>query len=166
MKSTEVWAFVGGVLVAMIIGMVADALTAPHGSSRQADTVTEWRTRYVPQPAETIHVAEPARVDTHHVVREYFTKKVYRDTIVENDTVQLVVRDTVYENALGEREVSLKVNTELFRKHHAIGLMGAMGRHQADLMGTYRRDRWTVAAGWDFEASGPVIGLGYTIKEW
>lgn len=165
MKSTEVWAFVGGVLAAMIIGMVADALTAPHGSP-QADTVTEWRTRYVPQPAETIRVVEPGEVDTQYVVREYFTKKVYRDTILQNDTVQLVVRDTVFENALGEREVSLKVNTELFRKHNALGLMGAIGRHQADLMGTYRRDRWTVAAGWDFEASGPVIGLGYTIKEW
>lgn len=165
MKSTEVWAFVGGVLTAMIIGMVADALTAPRGDGT-ADTTVEWRTRYVPQPAETIRVVEPGEVDTQYVVREYFTKKVYRDTIMQNDTVQLVVRDTVYENALGERDVSLKVNTEVFRKRHAIGLTGAIGRHQADLMGTYRKDRWTVAAGWDFQDGGPVIGLGYTVKEW
>lgn len=165
MKGSEVWAFMGGVLAAMIIGMVADALTAPRGDGK-ADTVLQWRTRYVPQPAETIRVVEPGEVDTQYVVREHFTKKVYRDTILQNDTVQLVVRDTVFENALGEREVSLKVNTELFRKHHALGLMGAMGRHQADLMGTYRRDRWTVAAGWDFAQGGPMIGLGYTIKEW
>lgn len=165
MKSNEVRAFIGGVLAAMIIGMVADTLTAPHGDNAP-DTVLQWRTRYVPQPAETIRVVEPGEVDTQYVVREYYTQKVYRDTIVENDTVQLVVCDTVFRNALGERQVSLKVNPEVFRRHHALGLMGAIGRHQASLTGTYRRDRWTVAAGWDFEASGPVIGLGYTIKEW
>lgn len=165
MKGSEVWAFIFGVLAAMIIGMVADTLTAPHGDGAP-DTVLQWKTRYVPVPAETIRVMEPGEVDTAYVIREYFTKKVYRDTIMQNDTVQLVVRDTVFENALGPREISLKVNTELFRRRHAIGLMGAIGRHQTDLMGTYRHNQWTVAAGWDFAQGGPLIGVGYTVKEW
>lgn len=165
MKLRDVWFFICGMLSAIFIGMVADGLPAPHGAGG-ADTVLQWRLRYLPAPAETIRVVEPGEVDTQYVVREYYTQKVYRDTIVENDTVQLVVCDTVFRNALGERQVSLKVNPEVFRKHHALGLMGALGRHQTELLGTYRKDHWTVAAGWDFEANGPVVGVGYALKEW
>ena len=166
MKGSEVWAFIGGILAAMIIGMVAEAVTSGPDGDAYADTVFQWKTRYVPQPAETIRVAVPGEVDTQFVIREYYTKKVYRDTVLQNDTVLLVVGDTVQENALGPRDIVLQVNAERFRKHHAIGVMGVMGRHQADLMATYRHDRWQIAAGWDFETSGPVAGVNYTIKEW
>ena len=116
MKLRDVWFFICGMLSAIFIGMVADGLPAPHGAGG-ADTVLQWRLRYLPAPAETIRVVEPGEVDTQYVVREYYTQKVYRDTIVENDTVQLVVCDTVFRNAMGERQVSLKVNPEVFRKH-------------------------------------------------
>lgn len=166
MKNSGVWAFIGGILTAMIIGMVADAVTAgPEGDTR-VDTVYQWKTRYVPQPAETIRVSVPGDVDTAYVIQEYYTKKVYRDTVLQNDTVLLVVRDTVQENALGPREIMLQVNAEMFRKHHAIGVMGLIGRHQTDLMATYRHKRWQMAAGWDFSQGGPVAGVNYTLKEW
>lgn len=125
-----------------------------------------WKKVYVPLPSETIRVEVPGKVDTVRVVQEYFTKQVVRDTVLRNDTVQLVVADTLWQNRIVERTVEVQVNPKVFRKDHGIALATSFGYRQADLMAQYQHKRWSAGAGWNFAEKSPVVSVGYKLFEW
>ncbi|MDA3911431.1 MAG: hypothetical protein PF448_08755 [Bacteroidales bacterium] len=54
---------------------------------------------------DTVQMPIPARVDTVQVLREFHTKRIIRDTVINNDTVLIVIRDTVYQNKIINRRV-------------------------------------------------------------
>ena len=129
-------------------------------------TLVKWEKEYVPLPAETIHVPVPGAVDTVYVLKEYFTKKVYRDTIANNDTLQVIVRDTVWQNGISDRVVSYVFNPEAVVKKHSVGVGGIAGAHSFGVMGVYRHGRLAIGGGWDFQERGGRIGVVYNIFEW
>jgi hypothetical protein len=159
-------AVVAGVFLLVYTWLLTWAVKCCDEDTPLPETVIKWKKEYVPMPAETIRVQLPSKIDTVTVVREYFTKKVYRDTIFSNDTVELVVSDTVYKNALGDRKVSLTFNASRFVKTNSVGIEGLIGYREADLLAVFRHKRWQLAGGWNFVEKGPVIGVGYTLVEW
>ena len=131
-----------------------------------ADTLLVWDTCYIPQPAETIRVKMPSEVDTAYVVQEFYTEKLYRDTVFNNDTVMLVIQDTLWRNSLTSRTASLTFNASRFVKANSVGLQGVLGYKTGALMGVYRHKRLHLMAGYDFIGGAPMVGAGYTLKEW
>lgn len=165
MKGRDVWFFLAGVIACIVSGWVGSMLTEPEPMDAP-DTVWQWANRYVPMPAETIRVAVPAEVDTEYVIQEYFTQKIFHDTIFNNDTLKLIVNDTVWQNRIADRQVSLTFNAGRFVKDRSVSVLSSFGPRQADAMVVYRHKRWQLMAGWNFAERGPVAGIGYTLKEW
>jgi len=157
---------IGLLLLAGIISMPFVVKCSADEEEVKTDTMVMWHKVYVPTPAETIRVIVPPIVDTVKVIQEYYTQKVYTDTVLQNDTVTLVVRDTLYQNSLGNRTVSLTFNAGRFVKTNSVGISGLVGRDEADLLAVYRHRRWQFAGGWNFVSKSPMVGVGYTLKEW
>ena len=157
------------VLIAFAVGLLVGHTwrTTPKAHIiTERDTLLVWDTCYIPQPAETIRVRMPSVVDTQYVVQEFYTEKLYRDTVFNNDTVMLVIQDTLWRNSLTSRTASLTFNASRFVKANSVGLQGVTGRNTAALMGVYRHKRLHVMAGYDFIGGAPMVGAGYTLKEW
>lgn len=57
----------------------------------------------VPVPADTITVPVPADVDTAAILRLFFTKYYYSQTI-EDTNLRAVIRDTIHQNKIFSRE--------------------------------------------------------------
>lgn len=161
------------IFILVMIAFMAGVLVSHTWHSRHKvqpyhinDTLLVWDTCYVPTPAETIMVKMPSTVDTAYVIQEFYTEKLYRDTVFNNDTVTLVLQDTLWQNSLQSRAVSLTFNANRFVKANSVGLQGVVGYNHAALMGTYRHNRWQLMGGYDFIGRGAMVGAGYTLKEW
>lgn len=76
----------------------------------QRDTVWEVRDsiipQYVPVPGNTIEVEVPADVDTLTILKDYFAKTTYTDTIQLDSVGYVRVHDTISQNMLWSREAS------------------------------------------------------------
>lgn len=135
-------------------------------TSNIPETVVKWQKQYIPMSAETIRIQMPSTVDTVKVIQEYFTQKVYRDTVLQNDTVTLVLQDTVWQNSIADRTVSLTFNASRFTKANSVSVGTVVGFQQADLLASWRHRRWQLSAGWNFVDRSPVVGASYTLFEW
>lgn len=61
----------------------------------------DGKTIYVERP---IYVNVPPNVDTNHILRNYYSKLVYIDTLKVNDTMgYIVVKDTIFKNKILNR---------------------------------------------------------------
>ena len=157
------------VLIAFAVGVLVGHTWHTNPKVPQMDgrdTLLVWDTCYVPQPPETIRVRMPSVVDTEYVVREFYTEKLYKDTVFNNDTVTLVLTDTLWRNSLTSRTASLTFNASRFVKANSVGLQGVLGHNTGALMGVYRHRQLHVMAGYDFIGGAPMVGAGYTFKEW
>jgi hypothetical protein len=122
--------------------------------------------KYVPLPAETIPQIIPANVDTTTVIKRYYTKLTYRDTVLNNDTVMVQVLDTVYQNGLTGRTVAYNFNKREFKKNNSISIISTYGYKHLSLMGEYRYKRLKFYAGYEFVNHAPIAGIGFQIIEW
>lgn len=167
----EIGAWIVVAWIVFLAGMGVNALinhcSNPHhpapDTQHQAPDI-QWRTKYVPQPAETIFHSEripPEPVDTDEIIRQYLAEHIYRDTVFRNDTATLIIRDTLWRNALAGREVTLTFNSDRFARHHSLGLLTSLGSNHAAVMAAYRHRQWFVAAGYDFPQQSPTVAVGY-----
>ena len=157
------------VLIAFVVGVLVGHTwhTRPKVLTwNERDTLLIWDTCYVPQPPETIRVRMPSVVDTEYVVREFYTEKLYKDTVFNNDTITLVIQDTLWRNSLTSRTASLTFNANRFVKANSVGLQGVLGYNTGALMGVYRHKQLHFMAGYDFIGGAPMVGAGYTLSEW
>ncbi len=74
------------------------------------DTVKVEKTKYVPKCRDRIiHDTIPANVDTTAILKDYYTKYFYTDTI-ELDTIgSIIVKDTVTKNLILSRNVQSNI---------------------------------------------------------
>ena len=153
-------------LVVYTLLLVGTVRSCHHDARPQPKTVVKWQKQYIPMPAETIRIQLPSEVDTVEVIQEYFTKKVYRDTVLHNDTVTLVLQDTIWQNSIADRTVSLTFNAAHFTKANSVSVGTVLGFQQAGLLASWRHRRWQLSAGWNFVDRSPVVGASYTLFEW
>lgn len=156
---------ISAIVVYTIVVVFAVRSCRPDGRP-QPETIVKWQKQYIPMPAETIRIQLPSEVDTVKVIQEYFTQKVYRDTVLQNDTVTLVLQDTIWQNSIADRTVSLTFNADRFTKAHSVSVGTVLGFQQADLLASWRHRRWQLSAGWNFVDKSPVVGGAYTLFEW
>ena len=155
------------VIATLAVNALVNHCSNPHHPAPDTQHLApgiQWRTKYVPQPAETIYQTKripPEPVDTQEIIRQYLAEHIYRDTVFHNDTAMLVIRDTLWRNAIAGREVTLTFNSDRFARHHSLGLLTSLGSNHAAVMAAYRHKQWFVAAGYDFPQQSPTVSVGY-----
>lgn len=88
--------------------------------SSKVDTI--WLTNeteipvYVPKlvSGETVEILVPADVDTLAILKRYFAKNVYKDTILLDSVGSVSIKDTISENMIFSREVSYQYDIPTF----------------------------------------------------
>lgn len=101
---------------------------------------------YVPPVVHYIYVPQevPAKVDTQAILKDYFTKKVYEDTIKIDSIGYVVVKDTLFKNQILTRETKGNYSYPVVTKTTTITLPPV-----------YRNQ---VYGG--LTLNGPVVGIG------
>lgn len=170
--------FLGTLALAFTVGRCT-AVKAPAERQSNADPYdplqsvpTTVDTIYAPQPAETLLVEVPAYVDTNAIIEEYFSRHVYHDTLRASAPGNLggsavaIISDTVYQNVIAGRKVSLTFTPNRLATAHSVDLLSTWGLHNTSLMAGYRYRRWTMYAGYNFSVRAPVAGVGYQLIVW
>ena len=142
----------------------------------EVEHVREFDTIYINRPAEveTVYIPVPGDVDTVEVVSDYYTERIYRDTVTVNNYVSVVVHDTVYNNKLQSVKYDFLTDFDTFSpipiqansKHNAIVLGFDAGFEHIALKAGYEWGKMGVEGGYDFVNKAPVVGLKFKVLQW
>lgn len=138
----------------------------PDMETVRIDTIviTDSVIKRVPYPVDVIRTIPPVDVDTAKVISDYFLKRVYKDTLINNEVLVVSVTDTVSENTLLERKVNYtysypkitqSAKNRLYLNVDSRGVMSVSGTHK-NLM---------ISAGYDAVNKLPILGLGIKLFE-
>ena len=138
------------VLVAIILLMRACSGKEGKGIAKNepitiTQTVTKWDTVtidslvYIPKwktKIETIHDTVPANIDTLDILKDYYTKYFYTDTLDLDSLGSIVINDTISRNSILFREIQPNIfiptttvtNTVYINKREFYGGFGLKGR--------------------------------------
>ena len=138
------------VLVAIILLMRACSGKEGKGIAKNepitiTQTVTKWDTLkidslvYVPRwrtKINTIHDTVPANIDTLYILKDYYSKYFYTDTLNLDSLGSIVINDTISKNSILFREIHPNVliptttitNTVYINKREFYGGFGLKGR--------------------------------------
>lgn len=153
------------ILFFILLLMVLQCHQRQNSSSRVPELQTIHDTVYLPGPVVTkeIPVPVPSKVDTAAILAQYFTKRVFDDTL-RTQFVTMHLTDTVYQNTLLGRTASYSFT--LPQRHHSLTAGVIAGPHTFALMGGYRHKRWHYSGGYDFTNKAPILSVSYTLKTW
>lgn len=185
--------------ILLIIALLGAAVYIQHRffPTVEIETKTEWDTTYIdtgsvrtvhPKPkivyrdtgsVKTIEVEIP--VDSAELVRRYlalhkdfYTKNIYQDTLKDDTSALVIVRDTVYMNELQKRDLVfanrrptvIKKTTNIYNQTKLYGgIQGGKGNFQPSIMLHTKKD-WNFMIGYDLEGQDAGIRAGAYIKIW
>lgn len=111
-----------------------------------------------------IYIPEPTiPVDTDAIIQDYKRAKVYSDTLVFNNQITAILKDTVYQNSLLGRSFFYTLSTPVLKcpqRPFSLHLL-ADSRLSTSLIVT--RNRWLIQGGYDFKEKYPFLGIGFKI---
>jgi len=64
--------------------------------------VPKWKDRIVYEPSDTVYI------DTNKVLEDYFADYYYRDSVY-NDSIKIIIEDTISQNKIKSRDISLQI---------------------------------------------------------
>lgn len=136
------------------------------GGEAACDTVRVVDTVYVDRPVLVERfepVVLPALIDTAAIIREFYTRNVFCDTLkMEFGTVTVI--DTVTENAIGGRiftyDLAFPTVKPPDRWTFAVGGFGS--RDGAGPVGSVRYRHLQLMGGYDFIRKTPIFGVQYS----
>jgi len=75
---------------------------------------------YVPVAGETVYVPAPANVDTAKILADYYAKRPYRDTLQNDSSAFIIVKDTISQNKIYSRQYEFVNNrpTQIINNHY------------------------------------------------
>lgn len=151
------------ILFFLLLLMVLQCRQRQNSLPQEPETIHD--TVYLPGPVVTkeIPVPVPAKVDTAAILAQYFTKRVYDDTL-QTKFVTMHLTDTVYQNTLLGRTASYTFT--LPQRNHSLTVGVIAGANTFALMGGYRYKRWLFSGGYDFANKASVFGASYTFSAW
>lgn len=124
-----------------------------------------------------IYTEVPADVDTNEILKEYFAKVVYKDTLKLTDSLgYITLQDTITENSIWSRrwdthvnKITIKETTylkELPRNRFYYGVFGGYNKSNSLYLGPYlsfegKKDRgFSIGTGVNFIQNGGIIIQG------
>jgi hypothetical protein len=119
LKNIKITHIVIAVLLGIIIWLKAcDSPNINNSNIISKDTTTtidikldsiKKDTTYIPVPYEVLIPIEiPAKIDTQNILKNYFSTKIYKDTIYFSDSLKLIISDSLKENSIQNRNVFYK----------------------------------------------------------
>lgn len=119
-------------------------------------------------PVERIvYRSVPGEIDTMSVLMDYYAARIYVDTVVSLPDIEVTVRDSVSENRLGGRVVTvdyLQVREDVRRRGIVVG--GVVGRDMMVGQLGYRHDDWVFSVGYDVWNRGICVGISALVWRW
>lgn len=121
--------------------------------------------RTQPVLTKTIPVYIPALVDTQAIIRSYYSKNAYADTVTVEKYGTITITDTVLMNGIDSRLVTYDLHfPTVKRRDWSIGI-GAFGMSNAfGAVGSIRYRHLSVFGGYDFINKSPLFGGQYIIN--
>ena len=124
---------------------------------------TVWRSKPTLVDSETVKVVAP--VDTDAIIQAYFSRNVFRDTLILKEYGTITLTDTVFENRIWGRQfaydLSIPTYTAVKRSNFNVGV-GIFGQRDSyGLIGSVKVKHWMVSGGYDFRNKVPHVGVQY-----
>ncbi len=124
---------------------------------------TLWRSKPTLVESETVKVVAP--VDTDAIIQAYFSRNVFRDTLILKEYGTITLTDTVFENRIWGRQfaydLSIPTYTAVKRSNFNVGV-GIFGQRDSyGLIGSVKVKHWMVSGGYDFRNKVPHVGVQY-----
>lgn len=152
-------------LLAMIL-FLSGYHTGQKSIRSGADTIRLNDTVYLNSPAviKEIPVPVPADVDTPAILRKYYTKMVYNDTIIQTKYIHVHLIDTVYMNGLLGRTASYTFSFPEYNHSISAGVMG--GYRSLRLMAAFRHKRFEFMGDYNLINKSFNLGAKYYLFKW
>ncbi len=124
---------------------------------------TLWRSKPTLVESETVKVVAP--VDTDAIIQAYFSRNVFRDTLVLKEYGTVTLTDTVFENRIWGRQfaydLSFPTYTAVKRSKFNVGV-GIFGQRDSyGVIGSVKVKHWMLSGGYDFYNKSPHFGAQY-----
>ena len=126
-------------------------------------TDTVWQSHPVLVESEPVTII--ADVDSDAIIQAYFTKNIFRDTLILKEYGTITLTDTVFENCIWGRQfaydLSIPTYTAVKRSKFNIGV-GVFGQRDSyGLIGSVKVNHWMLSGGYDFYNKSPHVGAQY-----
>jgi len=114
-----------------------------------------------------IRTTIPVNVDTAGIIRDYYSRLVYDDTLKLPDNIGYVsTRDTIFNNRISGRTYDYNIIIPKINYNNELIISGDLGYNLRLLSIGYRRNKWTYKIGYDYFNKGIVFGLNYRVYQW
>ncbi len=110
----------------------------------------------------------PSDVDTQAVLKDYFSKKAYNDTIINIPELKVTVIDTVTQNKVVDRFVYYEMKPPVVKQlpRYGLSVSAMVGYRTFPVMLELRKDKVGLLAGYDFYNKSPMIGAKIILGSW
>ncbi len=125
-------------------------------------TDTLWRE--APPVIKEVPVPVPQDVDTAAILEAYFTKRIYNDTLVNDNLLSIAVEDTVFQNTLLNRRAVYTLKVPAYQRAISFGV--AVAHRSFALMAGYRHNRTEYQLGYDMYNRSLMVGAKFDIARW
>lgn len=135
----------------------------------RTDTLHLHDTVWIDQPQLTreVYIPVPAEVDSAAVVRDYYTQRIYTDTMQVTEVATVIVRDTVAQNTLTGRTFDFDIRIpKILPRDNAFGIGLLTGYGTTTVNAAYRYRNWQFTAGYDLRRKQPVFEIRYELFHW
>lgn len=114
-----------------------------------------------------IRTTIPVDVDTAGIIRDYYNRLVYDDTLqLPNNIGYVSTRDTIFNNRIAGRTYDYNITIPKIKYNNELMISGDIGYNLRLLSIGYRRNNWTYKIGYDCLNNGLVLGINYRIYQW
>lgn len=153
-----------------LMSFMAGRWTAPmHPRTMpQGDTLvlTDTVYRQAPPIVREVRVSVPTEVDTAAILATHYTKRIYTDTLINQPTLRVIVRDTVWKNSLLERTAITTYRPTIFRHTRSVSLGLAVSPHTLGVLAGYRIRGHEWMVGYDIHNRGPFTTYKQDLWQW
>ncbi len=126
-----------------------------------------------PEIVEVWHEVIPD-VDTSGIIRDYFSKKIIRDTLVNNEKLFFLVEDTLFLNDISSRKISYVLlehsitTSTVMLTPPKLGVYVGATYHSFNgelfVGGAITKDRWLIGVDYGLMNKSVLVGVKYKIK--
>lgn len=165
------WGLVLAICIACVVALAVEQCSTQTEEPPPAELVKLYLhdTVYVDKPTQTevIYVPVPEYVDTAAIIEEFFSMKVYADTIRPNEYVTITVTDTVYMNDLVRQNFDVVTVPKLvYTRRGGIGGGISVGKNIMQLRADLEIKKSNFSVGYDVINNSTIIGYNYKFKTW
>lgn len=129
------------------------------------DTVFISELIYIPDPELIdIYIPEPTiPIDTPVIIQDYLKAKVYCDTLVSNNNITAILKDTIYQNTLLGRTFNYTLSMPVMKSQERPFSLFLTADTRFSTSLVVMRKKWLIQGGYDFRDKYPFLGVGFKL---